>query len=118
MVTFTRAGQPALTPYHLATWSLAETPRTVVHDLIGDVPPDVSVFPAATPHGTLSLVCADAAEAAALVALYRPGLPVTLEGHPALPEGEALVHVLTAPPERRPGTGGRVQVSLTIRVVA
>lgn len=117
MVTLTSGGGAQVTPHHLLDWSLDEAPQTVVHDLIGRTDPDLSVFPARTPEGRLSLLCADAAQAEAVAALHRTGEPVQVEGHPATPDG-SLAYVLTAPLARRAAASpGRVLVDVSFRVV-
>ncbi|WP_053203792.1 hypothetical protein [Jiangella muralis] len=71
-------GTTTLTPLLVLGWSPTREARTRVHQLIGRPDPDVTLRPHALRTGTLRILCADEAAAAAMEQLHARGVVLTL----------------------------------------
>jgi hypothetical protein len=78
-VTTISDGTTTLTPMLVLGWSTSREARTVVHRLIGQAAPDVTLRPHALRSGSLRILCADMAEALAMEALHAAGVVLTLD---------------------------------------
>lgn len=78
MTTTITNGNASVTPVLVVEYAHRRSTRSIVHDVIGDAIPDVTLRPAGTREGTLRAVCTDPADVTTLDAMLAAPAVITV----------------------------------------